>query len=145
MRGIVIAAAAMLTACSAATPAGAQAEGDYAGTWAFQTDPYGNEQFGVVMSGVAVMTSAAPNRYDIRLLANELIIERLSGQSRLITARQTCTGETDGAQFNITCQMAEPLEGYEPDNFVLQDGEEDQLVGVLNSATDGQVTFTRLR
>jgi hypothetical protein len=146
MRVTMIAAAAMLAACSAPTPAGAQAEsGGHAGTWAFQTEPYGNEQFGVVMSGVAVMTPAAPDRYDIRLLANELIIERVSGQSRLLTARETCAGEVDGGQFTITCQMAEPLEGYEPDNFILQRGEQDQLVGVLNSATSGQVTFTRLR
>ncbi|GAN00196.1 hypothetical protein U91I_03861 [alpha proteobacterium U9-1i] len=127
-----------------ATPAVAQS-GDLSGTWAFQTQPYGDQQFGVVMSGVAIATASAPNRYDIRLIANELIIERASGRSQTITARQTCTGEDAGGQFNITCQMAEPVEGYEPDNFVLQRGEADQLVGVLSSATSGQVTFTRVR
>jgi hypothetical protein len=96
------------------------------------------------MSGVAVASPAAPNRYDIRLVANERIIDRASGQSQLLTARQTCTGESDGAQLTITCQMAEPLEGYQPDNFLLQQGEADQLVGVLDSAASSQVTFTRV-
>jgi hypothetical protein len=145
MREMMVAAAAMLAACSAPTQAGAQASDAYAGTWAFQTEPYGNEQFGVVMSGVAVVTPAAANRYAIRLIANELIIDRASGQSRRLTARQACTGEADGGQFTINCQLTTPLEGYEPDNFVLQQGEADELIGVLSSATSGQVTFTRLR
>lgn len=148
MRGLMIAAAAVLAACTAAapTPAGAQATGDLAGTWAFQTQSYGNEQVGAVMSGVAIMTGSAPNRYDIRLLTNELMVNRATGESRLLTARQTCTGEMDGGQFSIACQMAEPLEGYSPDNFVLQAGENaDQLVGALSSATSATVTFTRTR
>lgn len=128
----------------AATPVAAQPS-DLAGTWAFQTQPYGDQQFGVVMSGVAIATPAARGRYDIQLLANELIMERASGRSQVITARQTCTGEDADGQVNITCQMAEPLEGYQPDNFVLQRGETDQLVGVLSSTASGQVTFTRVR
>jgi len=128
----------------AATPVAAQPE-NYAGTWAFQTQPYGDQQFGVVMSGVAVASASAPGRYDIRLIANELIIDRTSGRSQTITARQTCTGEDTGGQFNIACQMAEPVEGYQPDNFVLQAGDADQLVGVLSSTASGQVTFTRVR
>jgi hypothetical protein len=145
MRGLMVSAAVMLVACTAAAPAGAQADDAYAGTWAFQTASYGNEQIGAIMSGAAVISPAAPNRYDIRLIANERIVNRNSGENLLITARQTCTGELDGAQFTISCQMAEPLEGYEPDNFVLQQGEEDQLIGVLSSNTSSQVTFTRLR
>ena len=42
-------------------------------------------------------------------------------------------------------QMAEPLECYEPDTFVLQAGEADQLVGVLQSNDTSQVTFSRIR
>ena len=42
--------------------------------------------------------------------------------------------------------QAEPLDGYEPDNFILQPGEgSDQLVGALSSATSATVTFNRLR
>lgn len=128
----------------AASPAAAQQQ-EFAGTWAFQTEDYGNPQFFVAMSGVAIMTPAAPGRYDIRLVANELIRERNSGRTQLITARETCTGQMDGPQFTIDCQMAEPLEGYQPDNFLLQPGEADQLEGVLNSAASGQVRFTRVR
>jgi hypothetical protein len=145
MRGLVLGAAAVLAACSTGV-ASAQSDSDHAGTWAFQTTLYGSGAVGAYMSGVAVMTPAAPDRYDIRLMANERLVNRLSGETRLLVAHQTCTGEQTGAQFTITCQLTEAVEGYEPDNFVLQQGEDaNQLVGVLNSANDPEVTFTRMR
>lgn len=145
MRGLILAAAVTLAACSAATHASAQAQGDYAGTWGFQTDLYGSRQLGAYMSGVAVITPAAPNRYDIRLMSNERLVNRLTGETRMLVAHQTCTGEQIEAQFTITCRLAEPVEGYEPDNFLLQRGDEPgQLQGVLDSANEAQVTFTRM-
>ena len=144
MRAFLIAAAA-LTAFAAA-PASAQSSNDpYVGTWAFQTASYGNEQVGGIMSGAAVIRREGRDRYSIRLLANERLVNRETSQGAFLTARQTCTGVNDGGQFTITCQMAEPLEGYQPDNFVLQQGETDQLVGVLQSNNSSQVTFSRLR
>jgi hypothetical protein len=143
MRAFLI--AAMLLAACSSTPASAQADDPFVGTWAFQTTSYGDERVGAIMSGAAVITRAAPNRYDIRLLANERLVNRDTGQQAFLTARQNCTGENDGGQFTINCQMAEPLEGYQPDNFVLQQGEADQLVGVLSANTSSQVTFSRLR
>ncbi|MBX3430156.1 MAG: hypothetical protein KF779_11310 [Hyphomonadaceae bacterium] len=143
MRGFLV-AALTLAACSAPV-AQAQSGDAFEGTWAFQTASYGNEQVGGIMSGAAVITREAPDRYAIRLLANERLVNRDTGQSAFLTARQTCTGENDGGQFTITCQMAEPLEGYEPDTFVLQAGEADQLVGVLSSNNSSQVTFSRMR
>jgi hypothetical protein len=143
MRGFLIAALA-LAVCSAPA-AHAQSSDTFAGTWAFQTVSYGDERVGAIMSGVAVITASAPNRYDIRLLSNERLVNRDTAESMLLTARQTCTGENDGGQFTISCQLAEPLEGYEPDNFVLQAGEPDQLVGALSSQASPQVTFTRMR
>ncbi|MEZ5995070.1 MAG: hypothetical protein R3C25_04895 [Hyphomonadaceae bacterium] len=147
MRGLLAAAAlALATACSAPQQAAAQASGDFSGTWAFQTQSYGSDQVGAVMSGAAILTSGATQgHYDVRLLAHELLVNRDTGQSRMLTARETCTGVDDGAQVTITCQMAEPLEGYSPDDFVLQRGEADELVGVLGSNANSQVTFTRLR
>lgn len=144
MRGLMI-AAAVLAVCATAAPASAQTDGDLSGTWAFQTQSYGTEQVGAVMSGAAVITASAPNRYNIRLLTHELLVNRDTGQSRLLTARQNCTGVNEDGQINVTCRMAEQIEGYEPDNFVLQTGETDQLVGVLSSATSAQVTFSRVR
>ncbi|MFN3463392.1 MAG: hypothetical protein ACK4X1_04880 [Terricaulis sp.] len=141
MRGFLIAAMAL----AAAPLAQAQTGDAFEGTWAFQTQSYGTEQVGAIMSGAAVITREAPNRYAIRLLANERLVNRDTGQGAFLTARQTCTGVNDDGQFTITCQMAEPLEGYQPDNFVLQAGEADQLVGVLNSNASSQVTFSRLR
>jgi hypothetical protein len=135
----------MALAVLAAAPASAQSDDPFAGTWAFQTMSYGSEQVGAIMSGAAIVRRAATNRYDIQLLANERLVNRATGETMLLTARQTCTGERDGGQFMIECQLAEPLEGYEPDNFVLQQGEADQLVGVLSSNASPQVTFTRLR
>ncbi len=141
MRGFLIAAMAL----AAAPLAQAQTGDAFEGTWAFQTQSYGTEQVGAIMSGAAVITREAPNRYAIRLLANERLVNRDTGQGAFLTARQTCTGVNDDGQFTITCQMAEPLEGYAPDNFVLQTGEADQLVGVLNSNNSSQVTFSRMR
>ncbi|MEQ1810192.1 MAG: hypothetical protein ABL889_09710 [Terricaulis sp.] len=143
MRGFLI-AAVTLAACSAPV-AHAQSSDAFEGTWTFQTASYGNEQVGGIMSGAAVITREAPNRYAVRLIANERLVNRDTGQGAFLTARQNCTGENDGGQFTITCQMAEPLEGYEPDTFVLQAGETDQLVGVQRSQTSPQVTFSRMR
>ncbi|MBL8545755.1 MAG: hypothetical protein JNL81_04785 [Hyphomonadaceae bacterium] len=143
MRMFLIAAAA-LAACSAPA-ANAQSGDAFAGTWAFQTASYGNEQVGGIMSGAAVIVREAADLYSIRLLSNERLVNRDTGQTAFLTARQNCTGQNDGGQFTITCQMAEPLEGYEPDTFVLQAGEADQLVGVLSSNNSSQVTFSRLR
>ncbi len=143
MRGILVAAAALSLLTIA--PASAQRSDAFEGTWAFQTASYGNEQVGGIMSGVAVITRDAPNRYAIRLISNERLVNRDTAQAAFLTARQNCTGQNDDGQFTISCQMAEPLEGYEPDNFVLQQGEADQLVGVLSSNTSSQVTFSRLR
>jgi hypothetical protein len=143
MRAFLIASAALMT--FAAAPASAQSGDPFEGTWAFQTASYGTEQVGGIMSGAAVITRGAQDRYTIRLISNERLVNRDTGQGAFLTARQTCTGVNDGGQFTISCQMAEPLEGYEPDNFVLQRGEADQLVGVLQSNNSSQVTFSRMR
>ncbi len=146
MRVMMMGAAALLMACTATTQAGAQGADDFAGTWAFQTTLYGSQQVGAYMSGVAIMSESAPDQYSIRLMANERLVSRATGQTRLLVAHQNCTGEMVGEQFTISCELAEPLEGYAPDNFLLQRGEEnDQLVGVLSSNTEAQVTFTRMR
>ncbi len=143
MRAFLI-AAATLAACLAPS-ASAQSGVAFEGTWAFQTTSYGTEQVGAIMSGAAVITRAGADRYTIRLISNERLVNRDTGQGAFLTARQNCTGQNDGGQFTISCQMAEPLEGYEPDNFVVQQGEADQLVGVLSSNTSSQVTFSRMR
>lgn len=144
MRAFLIAAAALATACFV-EPASAQSGDPFVGTWAFQTTSYGSEQVGAIMSGAAIIRRAARNRYQIQLLANERLVNRETGQTVLLTARQNCTGVNDGGQFTITCQMAEPVEGYQPDSFILQRGEANQLVGVLSANTSSQVTFSRLR
>jgi hypothetical protein len=132
----------VLIAACAAPAAQAQSAG-LDGTWAFQSQSYGDERIGAVMSGVAVITATAPHRYDVRLVTNELVVLRDTGQSQLLTARQTCTADESEGQISVDCQMAEPLENYNPDTFLVQSGAADQLVGVLNNGP--QVTFTRLR
>jgi hypothetical protein len=144
---ILLLSAMVLAASAAAGQASAQAGGGYLGTWGFQTEDYGNDDYSATMSGVAVVTAGpSANRYSVRLLAQEQLVQQESGASRLLVAHETCTGEDAGGQLTITCQMAEPLEGYQPDSFVLQEGDDhDQLVGVLSSASNGQVTFNRVR
>jgi hypothetical protein len=133
-----------LAACWAPA-ASAQSRDAFEGTWAFQTASYGTEQVGGIMSGAALIARAGADHYTIRLISNERLVNRDTGQAAFLTARQTCTGQNDGGQFTISCQMAEPLEGYEADNFVVQQGEIDQLVGVLSSSASSQVTFSRIR
>jgi hypothetical protein len=149
MRTIILAAAAF-AALGLAPAANAQnaARGadPFTGTWGFQTEDYGNDNFGAIMSGVAVITPASSaNHYAVQLLAQELITQRQTDATHLIVARETCTGELVSGQFTLACRMAEPIDGYQPDGFILQQGDADQLVGVLSSATSGQVTFTRMR
>ncbi|MBS0384357.1 MAG: hypothetical protein JSS00_03300 [Proteobacteria bacterium] len=143
----ILAAAFALPAHAETRNAAAAAPGSYAGTWGFQTEDYGNDQYGVAMSGVAVITPAqAANRYNIRLLAQELITQRESGLTHLLIARENCTGDGSNGQLAITCEMAEPVQNYQPDSFILQPGENaDQLVGALSSASNGSATFNRMR
>ncbi len=138
MRRLILAAFA--TICLTA-PARAQ-QGGIEGVWAFQSEPYGDERFAVSMSGAALIAGESRGRYAVRLTVNEMIVERASGRSRIITAQQNCIGERDGTQLSISCEMAEPLEGYTPDAFLLQSSD-GQLAGVLNAGP--QVTFTRVR
>ena len=149
MRSIILTMMS-LAVCSVATPANAQANStaatSYVGTWGFQSEDYGTDDYGAVMSGVAVITQGAGTHYNVKVLAQELLTERESGETRLLVAHETCSGNNVGGQFTITCQMAEPLQGYQPDTFLLQPGENaDQLVGALTSASGGQVTFNRVR
>lgn len=144
MRTLIVGALAALSLTAA--PAAAQAGNAYAGTWAFQTEDYGNEDYSVIMSGVAVVTPAStPNRYRVQVLAQESIVQNETGDSRLLVARENCHGETANGQLSIECELAEPLQGYEPDTFLLQTGEADRMVGVMSSATNAQVTFDRMR
>ena len=53
---LVIMAAAALTAPAYAQTHTTAAPGSYAGTWGFQSEDYGNDDYGVAMSGVAVIT-----------------------------------------------------------------------------------------
>ena len=139
MRKLIIAVAAL--GLMGVAPALAQST-SMDGVYAFQTEPYGNEQFAVSMSGAAIARGGRGN-LSIRITANEMIVERASKRSRLITAHQNCTGVRDGAQISVTCEMAEPLEGYTPDAFLLQPGENGQWAGVINGTS--QVTFVPAR
>src|ERR1043165_8863183 len=134
----------VIMAAALAPPAYAQthvtaAPSSYAGTWGFQSEDYGNDDYGVAMSGVAVITpSSHPNRYDIRLLVQEMIPQRESGMTHMLVAHENCAGDGANGQLAITCEMSEPLQNYQPDSFILQPGESaDQLVGALSSASNG--------
>jgi len=143
--------AALAAAVSLATPAYAQtqpaAASSYAGTWGFQSEDYGNDDYGLAMSGVAVIAPAqAPNRYTISLLTQQQLTERESGETHTLVAHETCTGDASNGQLAITCQLADPTQNQQPDSFLLQRGDSvDQMVGALTtSQQNGETTFNRL-
>jgi hypothetical protein len=147
---IVVAAAACAAAPALAqTPAAASTAppGSLVGTWGFQSEDYGNDEYALAMSGVAVITQAQGARYNIRLLAQQQLTDRESGETHMLVAQEACTGESLNGQLTIRCQLANPLQqNYQPDAFVLQQGDNgDQLVGTLTSQSDGQTTFNRVR
>ena len=146
MRKILLAA---LAAAALVTPAYAQtqtaaAEPRFTGTWGFQSEDYGTDDYGLVMSGVAVITPAQGNRYTVRLLTQQQLTERESGEQHMLVAHENCTGDASNGQLAITCQ-ADPLhQDHQPDSFLLQQGDNgDQLVGALTSSDNSQTTFTR--
>ena len=145
MRKILLAA---LAAAALATPTYAQtqpaaAEPRFSGTWGFQSEDYGTDDYGLVMSGVAVITQAQGNRYTVRLLTQQQLTERESGEQHMLVAHENCTGDASNGQLAITCQ-ADPLQDRQPDTFLLQQGDSgDQLVGALTSSSNSQTTFTR--
>jgi hypothetical protein len=60
--------------------------------------------------------------------------------------QQNCRGDVDGGQLTITCTLADGApDGYQPDNFLLQEAEPGTLAGILTSVAQARVTFTRLR
>ena len=157
MRPTIISAA--LVALAACAPhAGAQAgPADFTGTWAFRTEPFTTDPSSSI-SGAAIVTDAGQGHYTIRLVANQFVAqaptqpvqakpcEAVAPQAQLIAARENCTGDLHGLQFDISCTMAEPLAHYTPDNFVLQTQNDDTLAGVISSGDDqAQITFSRVR
>jgi hypothetical protein len=146
MRKILLAA---LAAAALATPAYAQTqpaavEPRFAGTWGFQSEDYGTDDYGLVMSGVAVITQTQGNRYSVRLLTQQQLTERESGDQHMLVGHENCQGDASNGQLAITCQ-ADPLQqDRQPDAFLLQQGDGgDQLVGALTSSSNSQTTFTR--
>jgi hypothetical protein len=149
MRNILVAAAA---AACAAMPAFAQTQtaasaAPYAGTWGFQSEDDGNDDYGLAMSGVAVITPAqGANRYNISLLTQQQLTERESGETHTLVAHETCLGDASNGQLAISCQLADPVQNNQPDSFLLQRGDNaDQMVGALTtSQANGETTFNRV-
>jgi hypothetical protein len=147
MRKILLAAWA--AAACLAMPAYAQTQSasaaSYAGTWGFQSEDYGNDDYGLAMSGVAIITQVQDNRYNVRLLVQDQLTERESGETHLLVAHENCSGDASDGQLAITCELTEPLQNYHPDSFILQRGENgDQLIGAVSSADNSQTTFNRM-
>jgi hypothetical protein len=144
MRTTILAAFALAAVCAAA-PAHAQANDPFAGTWGFQTEDYGTDDYNAAMSGVAVITPASGNRYSIKLLAQEMVTLSADNQSRLLVARENCTGVNENGQLTVTCELAEPVDNYQPDAFEIQAVDRDHLGGVLTASANASVNFNRVR
>ena len=144
---LVVAAAA---AC-AATPALAQTQtaassAPYAGTWGFQSEDYGNDDYGAAMSGVMVITAgSSAHHYNINLLAQEMISQKSDDESHLLVAREDCKGEDVSGQLTVTCELSEPVDNYQPDAFAIQAVDHDHLGGALTSSDGASVNFNRVR
>lgn len=131
---------------NSSTPASVQGGDQFSGTWGFQSEDYGNDDYGASMSGVAIVTSgASANHYTIKVLAQEVISQREDGQSHLLVARENCKGEDTNGQLTVTCTLAEPLDNYSPDEFVIQAVDHDHLGGVLTTSSGASVNFNRVR
>jgi hypothetical protein len=146
MRWTILATAALASACLYSTPARAQGGDQFSGTWGFQSEDYGNDDYGASISGVAVITpGAGANHYTVKVLAQEVISQRQDGQSHLLVARENCNGEDTSGQLTVTCHMAEPLDNYTPDEFVIQAVDHDRLGGVMAGSSGASVNFNRVR
>ncbi|MFZ2030626.1 MAG: hypothetical protein WAU68_09990 [Vitreimonas sp.] len=147
MRIILLAAlaAAALAASANAQTQTAAAEPRFTGTWGFQSEDYGTDDYGLAMSGVAVITQAQGTHYNVRLLTQQQLTERESGQTHMLVGHETCSGDASNGQLAITCQ-ADPLQDRQPDTFLLQRGDNaDQLVGAITSSSNSQATFSRMQ
>lgn len=127
-----------LAALAFAAPAAAQSSRDFAGTWAFRTDYYGEAS----LSGAAIIRPSRRNgAFNISLVAQE---QSHTGGD-ITTAPQICTGVATGAQLSITCQLTEATPNYAPDNFELTLTGPGSMEGVLQSASQAQTLFVRVR
>lgn len=129
--------AGALACCALCAPAAAQSARDFAGTWAFRTDYYGQAS----LSGAAIVTPAGRGEFAIALVAQEQSVEG----GAITVAAQTCRGLATGAQLSIMCALDEAMENYLPDNFELTLTDEGRMEGVLQSAAQAQALFVRLR
>lgn len=133
MRAILIGALAF---CAFAAPATAQSSRDFAGTWAFRTDQYGETS----LSGAVIIRPERRGAFSIALVAQE---QTAGGE--IITAPQICTGVATGPQLSITCQLTDATPNYAPDNFELTLSGPGRMEGVLQSALQAQALFVRVR
>ena len=111
---------ASLAAAAALSAGAAQAEpGGFAGGFSFQSDDLVAGPDVQILSGYAIAELQDNGAYRVGLVATDFY-QNAEG-SRRVYALQLCTGQPEGAEMVITCQVSETTgSNYTPDDFRLQ-------------------------
>ncbi len=138
--------AAALAAATALIAGAAQAEpGQFAGNFSFQTDDLIAGPNVQILSGSAVAALQNNGTYRVSLVATDFF-QNPEG-SRRVYAVQLCTGQPDGGEMTITCQVVSTNStNYTPDNFRLRQDPATPTLwrGTLSSSGSAPVEFLDL-
>ena len=138
---------ALLGAMIVAAPAAAMAQTDqFAGTWAFQTENYGNATTVTTLAGAAIISPKSGDKYDVQLVAFEAW-SKPGAPADISNARENCDGTLSGQQLTVKCTVTDVVnsKNYKPDDFVLTVVDADHLSGPMNSYSTSTAKFTRVR
>lgn len=131
LRGAMLVALA-LSAAAAAAPAKIE------GMWAFRTAPY--REGSCVLSGtMTIRPTAKPDDFTCTFVAFEAC------EDVRARAEQTCTlTRTEaGVEITSTLKNVTPALNYVPDHFALDQVSTTRMEGLMLSAADAEVVFTR--
>lgn len=137
-RALFAAGLACLASLGAASPAAKIEGARIEGIWAFRTAPY-REGTCVLSGTMTIRKTPAPDAYVCSFVAFE-VCENLRAR-----AEQTCTAQRNASGLEITSTLKNvtPSLNYVPDDFALDAVSASRMEGLMLSAADAEVVFTR--
>lgn len=135
MRILAIAAASL--ACLASVGAAA-APAKIEGVWAFRTAPY-REGVCVLSGTMTIRKTAVPNAYVCSFVAFEVCEDQRARAEETCSAKHT----PSGLEITSTLKNVTPALNYVPDDFALDAVSSTRMEGLMLSAADAAVVFTR--